>query len=188
MNNHKAQSACKTSRKAILILILGVIGSASAFASGPNFATKCPSISAPDKSSGVYFDDDCTTAYVLPPTTGSATVTKYQQNMNLGFCQALKDDEKTADLTAESRRILAEKLSKMAKDFEPLSKEKDEADLDYSKKQSESAIEKLKMQQLEGRNDSYGQDIKNARTAYQTSLNIDPNSEATKAAEKNLMT
>lgn len=90
----------------------------------PSLNSRCNiRVKGPELGSGVMFDETCTTAYVLPPLHGSATVPNMLQNANLQFCPAVLKAGTVADKTMISSNIIADRILNMIKDFASLDKE-----------------------------------------------------------------
>ena len=90
----------------------------------PSLNSRCNiHVKGPELGSGVMFDETCTTAYVLPPLHGSASVPNMLQNANLQFCPAVLKAGTVADKTMTSANIIADRILNMIKDFASLDKE-----------------------------------------------------------------
>jgi hypothetical protein len=75
---------------ALLTLSAGVALSGLSVASAaPYKYAKCPgvSITTPDNSAGYVMDEDCQTAYVLPPETGEISITSYASQLTADQCK-----------------------------------------------------------------------------------------------------
>lgn len=105
-------------------LALGLF-SAAAQAQVPAASNKCktknlPQIVNPAGGTGVIFDEDCTTAFVLPPETGRAHVAQLARNANLQFCPAVLQAGNTANSLMASISSVADQINQLIKDYEPL--------------------------------------------------------------------
>lgn len=83
--------------KIILGLMIAAVPAAS-LASGPAKYNNCkvkPSIKAVPNGAGVYFNEDCSVAYVLPPAQGKFVIRGLTPNMNLKLCQAYESSMNT---------------------------------------------------------------------------------------------
>ena len=87
----------------------------------PYVSPKCqpPSVASPENGSGVLFDEDCTTAYVLPPIVGKAELAALAQNANLQFCPAQLKVGVVATSTLDSAKIISDQLVAMVKGYKP---------------------------------------------------------------------
>ncbi|MBL6991599.1 MAG: hypothetical protein ISR65_17575 [Bacteriovoracaceae bacterium] len=78
-----------------------------------------------DTTSTVLRDnEDCSTAWVLPPTYGLTSLTGYTPNGNLGFCQEIKDIQGVL-------RSLVARMAKIYKEIEGLKEEYTEKEKKY---------------------------------------------------------
>ena len=84
-------------RKLILGLTL-ISVPAMAVAGGPAKYNNCkvkPHIKGVQNGAGVYFNEDCSVAYVLPPAQGKFVIRGLTPNMNLKLCQAYESSINT---------------------------------------------------------------------------------------------
>ncbi|WP_132316568.1 hypothetical protein [Pseudobacteriovorax antillogorgiicola] len=106
-----------------------------------NCANKADGIVHPDNAQGVLFDEDCRTAYVLPPETGTVSLSNFARTANLGFCPAVLELAETSSSISGSIKRTADTIEGMIADFEPqeerlneLRKVRDLADANYQDK------------------------------------------------------
>ncbi len=100
--------------------ILVSAGASAAPAAEPHCKTK---VVNPAGAAGIMFDEDCHTAYVLPPVTGKASVSAVAPNTNLNFCPAVNQAGVVASKTIASAGVVADKIAAMIKGFDPLNKD-----------------------------------------------------------------
>jgi hypothetical protein len=105
-----------------LFLPLGIlIFSGGVFALGPQVPAKSPkcarvrALVSPPNSSGVYFNETCDTAFVLPPAEAGVRVTAVSQTTNLLRCPAINARLKHANLLSDRIKAAIEALSRVAK-------------------------------------------------------------------------
>ncbi|KAB8032103.1 hypothetical protein [Fluviispira multicolorata] len=169
-------------------LLIPALLSYNAFAGGPTINNKCAlsNIKHPNNASGIAFDEECTTGYVLPPNIGKVTVSAVQQNSNLGICPALKNDLKALEESTKVRLILIEKISKMVKDYEPIYKEKEKLHLKLTEKESVYDVASSIYENVKTTDKKYTDEIDEARATYSRQSRIDPTSPETLAAKQYL--
>ncbi len=109
--------------KLLTLLSLITILPLSGYATPVKFANCNTSVKlkSPKNASGVYFNDNCDTAYVLPPETGSFQISGLLPTGNLQLvCQAYNDIEQTIANTISSLKMSSariESFSKKAQDY-----------------------------------------------------------------------
>ncbi len=99
--------------KTLIVLLVSML-SVSAFAV-PALSPTCAGkvkIKAPKNGSGVYFDRDCTIAYVLPPVAGSIALEAVAGSMMLGECRTLDNFMKVFQVRSDRLLKLAKNQSK----------------------------------------------------------------------------
>jgi hypothetical protein len=99
-----------------------------AIAAVPSLTNQCqgkiPALAHPENSTGVLFDEDCSTVFILPPETGRASLAALARNAgNLQFCPAVLQAGDTALALANSAKITAERINRMVADYEPVKEE-----------------------------------------------------------------
>lgn len=112
---------------------LAFTGAQSALAGVPAFDTKCstelPGLNHPGNGTGVYFDEQCTTGYVLPPIEGESSLAALARNAgNLQFCPAVLKAGTLATSLVDSAIILSEKIQEKQKSLDLLQTQLNEID------------------------------------------------------------
>jgi hypothetical protein len=97
-----------------LLVLTATLSSQSIFAAPYKYA-KCPgvSITPPEGSAGYVMDEDCQTAYVLPPETGEVSVTSYASDLTSEQCKDTQEvfnfnRSAIASISAQNRNLSAE--------------------------------------------------------------------------------
>lgn len=80
------------------------------------------SLTIPQNGKGVYYSEDCSTAYVEPPVMGNVELRAIAPTQNLQFCEAVGQVDEIATRTVNTIGELSKKLEQMVKDYEPLDK------------------------------------------------------------------
>ncbi len=146
----------------------------------PSLNARCNiKVKAPDLGSGVMFDETCTTAYVLPPLHGSASVPNMVQNANLQFCPAVLKAGNVADKTMTSANTLADRIANMIKDFSSLDKEIQELRMQKAEAEPEYEALQEKFNRETSRSEELKEALIEAKKAYKdcTLLATDPTTE-----------
>ena len=92
------------SSASILFLEIGI--------SAPMYFSKCQnqiSITSPKGGAGVYFDEACRMAYVLPPTTGTLRIEAMAKTSGLSECKTLNSFTEIFEMRAKKLSELARK-------------------------------------------------------------------------------
>lgn len=89
----------------------------------PYASSKCNKLKAaiqhPQGSQGVMFDEECRTAYVLPPEEGDAAMKALAVNSNMNFCSSVNRIPQLSEKMVDSLDTVGSKVLAMIKDFEP---------------------------------------------------------------------
>lgn len=64
-----------------------------------------------EKGQDYYFDQECQTGYVAPPSVGSTTTMGYQENLNVGFCPSLETTFTSVGTLEASRLLMSQKVA-----------------------------------------------------------------------------
>ncbi len=110
-------------KKHILAISSGLIFTGSAFAipyQSNTCADKASNIVHPENAQGLLFDQECRTAYVLPPETGSVELSNFARTANLDFCPAVLELAETSASISGSIKTVAAKIENMISDYEPM--------------------------------------------------------------------
>jgi hypothetical protein len=87
----------------------------------PSLNAKCAfTLETPSNSTGIFFNEDCSIAYVLPPEKGAMEITSLAKTTNLMFCPSIKRVGSVVDNTFEAMEIISKKIIEMTRDFDPL--------------------------------------------------------------------
>lgn len=89
----------------LLVFSLVTLASISSYGV-PKLHTSCgqlKNISTPKNGAGVFFDESCMTAYVLPPKRGSVQVTEKSKTTSLGYCPGINAQRET--IVSELKRV-----------------------------------------------------------------------------------
>ncbi len=72
-------------------------------------------------ASGAYFNEDCTTIYVLPPRKGTLTITGYIPSPNIGLqCERLKQIEQDSSTLQEVIAIYTSRIKRNAEEIKKI--------------------------------------------------------------------
>ena len=86
-------------------------------------SNKAAGIKHPENGQGVYFSEDCRTAYVLPPELGTAHISAIAQTANLDACPAVNQIASLREESVKAVATIMKKVNKMIKEFDPQSEE-----------------------------------------------------------------
>lgn len=97
------------------------LAAASTALAAPAAEPRCSrAVTVPEGAPGYMFNDNCQIAYVLPPDEGIAKASATSTNTNLNFCPAVNRVGSVVSKTVEAQELIADKILKMIRDFEPL--------------------------------------------------------------------
>jgi hypothetical protein len=85
-----------------LIFSTIILTAVSSFAV-PKKYTKCSAITSPKGATGFYYNEDCSTAYVLPPKTGTIKLAGMTKTTSADICSGLVSEQKT--LLMEQKKL-----------------------------------------------------------------------------------
>lgn len=136
----------------------------------PFLQAKCPlpSIKAPDNGTGVMFDEECKTAYILPPVAGEARLSSLASTTNLNFCPAVLKVGSVATSTLNTAEIIAKKIEKMITDFEPLDKAREDQAKDVGLLLAEQSAAKIILDNARSQDSKLFSAKETAATEYNT--------------------
>lgn len=108
------------------VLLLGAGISLSSYA-GPQLSSKCGiNVKNPKNGTGVSFEEDCRTAYVLPPALGKMSLEAVHPRKNLQFCDAMGETGKIAKKHLNTLYVLAEKVEEVIANAKPMQRRETE--------------------------------------------------------------
>lgn len=120
----------------------------------------------PPQGTGVHFDEDCSTTYIKPPTTGVAEVGALSQNLNLNFCPALVRIGDTTDRVLDSTELIADQLVLMIESFAPLAEDLEAAQLRSAEARAERELSDEVLFDAEGQAEDLRDALRGAQDAY----------------------
>ena len=96
-----------------LLILMATVAWATANATPPTLYNKCSNIkiNIPKGGAGVFFSDDCKTAYVLPPAKGQLTISGMSPTTNLQSCTAMNSLYAARNAQLERLKDLAQQLT-----------------------------------------------------------------------------
>lgn len=77
-------------------------------------------VSTPKNAKGVYFSEDCSTAYVEPPIVGKTEIRALAPTANLDFCESIGEVHHITTRTIRSIDEISKKIEDMIRDYKPL--------------------------------------------------------------------
>ncbi len=138
-------------------LLLSAVSFSFSSYSGPQLSTKCGiDVKNPKNGTGVSFEENCRTAYVLPPALGTMRLEALAPSMNLQFCRAMSQSGNIAEKYMKSLFTLAEKVDTLIQDAKPIERRQTELrellatkEAAYNKAKSVFTQEETESQNLE---------------------------------------
>ncbi len=173
------------SSKALLGLLVTQALATSA-AAVPYASNKCAQQSSqikhPDGAQGVLFDEECRTAYVLPPERGDASMSAMAVTSNINYCSSVNKIPKVSERLVNSIDEVARKIEVMIKDFEPQEQRLVDMRAARDKAQAENNLIKGQFETAEKQLEEYKQGIVAANSALDDCLTL--NSSAPEKCEE----
>jgi len=165
-----------TKLKWLMAAPLGCLLLTTAATATPYASTKCNGLKAkiqhPEGAQGVLFDEDCQTAYVLPPEEGRSRMTALEATSNINYCRTVNKLPTLTEKMVTSLEIVGDKVLAMIKDFEPQNQELQELRENTDNLNADYEMVKSQFEALEVEESELKQNYINAKQDYNDCLEL----------------